>query len=266
VDFPVIDLSLQGGADPMKMLLIATTALVCVTSLAMAATLPDRQIGSSHSGLTTNEEFLCNYGFQLQVHASSGFPIYTSTFDRAATPVIGKGKSVNEITVKDNPSYSEFQVSIYTSYLNKPNTKLVSAYAMHGGCGRVNVAISPITLEYGKKYWIVQRALPHWSSSGYIGTNSILWLYDKNGTHGALWQDGSTFCSSGGCSRQTGPWTHITGGVPFARVRESVGASELNHLQQSQAASDGPGDGSISPVVVPKRRGGHEGSIPRYPP
>ena len=55
----------------MKMLLIATTALVCVTSLAMAATLPDRQIGSSHSGLTTNEEFLCNYGFTVSTLTSS---------------------------------------------------------------------------------------------------------------------------------------------------------------------------------------------------
>ena len=244
----------------MKMLLIATTALVCVTSLAMAATLPERQTGSAHGGLNTNEEFLCNYGFQLQTTVYSG-GAYSSTFVRAATPVIGKGDSVNEITVKDSPTYSGVLVSIYTSHLGKPATKLVSAYALDTGCGRVNVPISSIALESGKKYWIVQRALLPFDQSS--GTNSFLWLYDKNRTHGALWQSGSEYCSvSGSCYSHTGSWTPMTGGVPFARVRESAGASELNRPPQSQGA----GDSSISPVVVPIRRGGHESNIPRYPP
>ena len=246
----------------MRMLLIATTALVGVASLAMAATLPDRQTASAHGGLNTNEEFLCNYGFQLQTTFYSGLD-YSSTYDRAATPVIGKGESVNEITVADsstNSTTGEFLVSIYTSHLGKPATKLVSAYAWPTGCGRVHVPISSIKLESGKKYWIVQRALLPFDQSS--GTNSFLWLYDKNRTHGALSQSGREFCSSGSCYSYPGPWTHIRGGVPFARVRESAKALELNHPPLSQGASDS----SISPVVVPTLRGGHEGNIPRYPP
>ncbi len=237
----------------MKMLLIATTALVCVTSLAMAGTLPERQAGSGHSGLNTNQEFLCNYGFKLHAASDDSFLFW----NRAATPVIGKGTAVNEIIVEDGPSGGSgpngFQVAIYTSHLGKPKTELVSASATQQGCGRVKVPISPITLEYGKKYWIVQSALTSYSAS-----NSIVWLYDTKRTHGALSQSGSSFS---GVSHP-GRWKPITGGVPFARVRESVGASELNRPPQSQGVSDG----SISLVVVPTRRVGHEGNIPRYPP
>jgi hypothetical protein len=259
VDFPVIDLRLQGGADPMKMLLIATTALVCVNSLAMAGTLPERQAGSGYGGLDTNQEFLCTYGFKLR----AGTDANQLFWSRAATPVIGHGTAVNEIIVEDGPSMGSsqngFQVAIYTSHLGKPKTKLVSATAKQPVCGRMKVPISQITLEQGKKYWIVQSMVTPFSSSA---STSIVWLYDTKRTHGALSQTGS-FVS--GHSHQ-GAWMHITRGVPFARVRESAGASEPNHPPQSQAASDGPDDGSISPVVVPTRRGGHEGNIARYPP
>ncbi len=239
----------------MKMLLIATTALVCVTSLAMAGTLPERRAGSGPIGLDTNQEFLCTYGFRLYAATDTGQLFW----NRAATPVIGHGTAVNEIIVEDGPSMGSsqngFQVAIYTSHLGKPNKELVSATATQPGCGRVKVPISPITLEYGKKYWIVQSMVTPFSSSA---TTSIVWLYDTKRTHGALSQSGS-FVSG---HSHVGSWMPITGGVPFARVRESAGASELNRPPQSQGA----GDGSISPVVVPTRRGGHEGNIPRYPP
>jgi hypothetical protein len=237
----------------MKMLLIATTALVCVTSLAMAGTLPERQAGSGHGGLDTNGEFLCNYGFQLHASNSDQFLEF---WNRAATPVIGNGTAVNEIIVEDGPSGgtnpSGFQVAIYSSYRDKPKKQLVSVSARQSGCGRVKVPISPITLEYGKKYWIVQKALACCSAS-----NSIVWLYGKR-THGALSQSGYSSSSVS----HPGTWKPITGEVPYAHVRESAGASELNRPPQSQ----GGGDASISPVVVPTRRGGHENNIPRYPP
>jgi len=243
----------------MKMLLIATTALVCVTSLAMAGTLPERQPGSGHSALDTNGEFLCNYGFQLHAYSDDTVVFW----ERAATPVIGKGESVNEIVVEDGPSGGTrpngFQVAIYTSHLGKPKTELVAASAKQPGCGRVKVPTSPITLEMGKKYWIVQTSLRPSQSSA---TNSIVWLYDTKRTHGALSQSGYTVCFSHSCSSQVGPWKPLTGGVPFARVRENAGASELNRPPQSQGASVG----SATPVAIPTRRGGHEGNVARYPP
>lgn len=240
----------------MKMLLVATTALVCVTSLAMAGTLPERQAMSGHSGLDNNQEFLCTYGFKL----FSYFDDYFGGWNLAATPVIGNGTAVNEIIVADGPSggYAPngFQVAIYSSHLGKPNKQLVSASAKQPGCGRVKVPISPIKLEMGKKYWIVQKVLD--ASTVSNPSASIVWLYEKKRTHGALSQS----VSSSSSVVNPGPWKPLTGGVPYARVLESAEASELNHPPQSQGASDG----SISPVVVPTRRGGREGNIPRYPP
>ncbi len=139
----------------MKLLLIATTALVCVTSLATAGTLPERQPGSIHSQLDSNGEFLCNYGFELSTSYLSSSGWSHRTWVRAATPTIGKGKSVSEITVKDGPSQayssSGFHVAIYTSSRDKPKKKLVDGYAFdHHFCGRVTVRISPTTLERGK--------------------------------------------------------------------------------------------------------------------
>jgi hypothetical protein len=260
MDFPVINLSLQGKADPMKMLLIATTALVCVTSLAMAGTLPERQAGSGHSGLGTNQEFLCTYGFRLYAYASSSFV----RWDRAATPIIGNGEKVDEIIVEDGPSvgqdYNGFRVAIYTSHRDIPKTELVSASAKQPGCGRVKVPITPITLESGKKYWIVQTKVSP-SHFQYHASSSIVWLYDTKRTHGALSQSATWFCSNT-CSSNFSPWMPITGGVPYARVRQSNKVPEPNRPPQSQGARDS----SISPVAVPTRRGLHEGGIPRYPP
>lgn len=203
----------------MKTLLIATTALVCVTSLAMAGTLPERQTGSSYRGLNSNEEFLCNYGFHLYNSVSSSSYIENAT--RAATSVIGKGKPVSEITVEDGPSSGKntggFQVAIYSSYRDKPHNELVAASATQQACGRVNVPISPIMLEKGKKYWVVQTALIPpccW------GTNSIVWRYDKKRTHGALSQSTDCFATSSSCfSSNFSAWKPIKGGVPYARVR-----------------------------------------------
>lgn len=242
----------------MKMLLIATTALVCVTSLAEAGSLPESQTGSGHGALTANDEFLCTYGFKL--YDSNADDSFAFDWKRAAAPIVGKGKSVNEIVVANGPSagpHIGFKVAIYSSRRNQPDKELVAASAGQRGCGRVMVPISSITLERGKKYWIVQSVPAGHSSS----LHSILWVYDKRRSHGALSQPGSRFCASV-CSSHVGPWKPIAGGVPYARVSESVGVSELNRFPLSQGA----GDDSAFPAFAPIRRGGHEGGIPRYPP
>jgi hypothetical protein len=245
----------------MKTLLIVTTALVCVTSLAMAGSLPERQSGSGYGVTDTNEEFLCNYGFHLYISVSSSS--YIEDWIRAATPVIGKGKPVSEIAVEDGPSagrkHGGFQVAIYSSYRDKPNKELVAASATQQACGRVNVPISPITLQKGKKYWVVQTALV---APCCWGKNSIVWRYDRKRSHGALSQSGVCFASSSSCYSSHNAWKPIMGGVPYVRVRQSDEASQLNRPAQWQSA----GDGSVSPAIVPKGRDGHAGGTPRYPP
>jgi hypothetical protein len=244
----------------MKMLLIATTALVCVTSFAAAGSRPERQAGSGQSGLNTNQEFLCTYGFKM----FSYFDDYFGGWNLAATPVIGKGTEVNEIIVADGPSggYAPngFQVAIYSSQHGKPNKQLVSASAKQPGCGRVEVPISPITLELGKKYWIVQKVLDDSRVSN--PSASMVWLYDKKLTHGAMWQS----VSSSSSIVTPGPWKPLKKGVPYARVRETARASEPGNPPQPQGASDGSISSAETPTATPPRHGGHEGEIPRYPP
>jgi hypothetical protein len=198
----------------MRTLLIATTALVCVASLATGAPLPERQVGPG--GLDANQQFICTYGFKLY----SYFDDYFGGWNLAASPIVGKGTAVDEIIVADGPSggYAPkgFQVAIYSSYRDQPKKPLVSASATQSGCGRVEVPISPITLKLGKKYWIVQKVL---DNSGVSNPSaSMVWLYDKKQTHGALSQSVS---SSSGIVNP-GPWKHLKRGVPYARVREKA--------------------------------------------
>ncbi len=205
----------------MKSLLIATTALVSVFSLTPAAGQPARQAASDHYPLDANREFLCNYGFAVSTltSASSAFV----SWRRAATPVIGNGKTVTEIIVADAPlestAHPGFSVAIYSS-LNDTFKGLASATTGQSKrCERIKVPISPTRLAKGKKYWIVETArAPPWRRVSTI--NSMLWLYDKrSSSSGAFWQSG--LCSSismTSCWSRT-RWQSITGGVPYAKVK-----------------------------------------------
>ncbi len=259
----------------MKLLLIATTALVCVTSLATAGTLPERQAGSGYSQIDSNGEFLCNYGFKIRAFASaqSSNSFYHS-WVRAAVPVIGEGKPVNAITVEDSPSGGRndpgFQVAIYESHRDRPSKHLiVKEHVIKHRCGRVTVPISPITLKKGKKYWVVERAFYFHVPSA----NSVIWVYDTKRTHGALSQSawtrgwGGSYmlprCSSSSfCSSYRSPWKPIRGGVPYVRLRESAEPPELNRPPPPRGASNG----SLAPAIIPTRRASYQDSNPRYPP
>lgn len=231
-------------AAPMKMLLVATTALVCVTSLATASALAERHANPSYGELDANDEFLCNYGFKLRATVSYSTVYYYVNWVRAATPVIGEGRSVNEIIVNDGGSGgadpSGIKVAIYSSHGNRPKKKLAFASAAPSGCGRVRVLISPVTLEKGKRYWIVQRALTRRASSSSSNPNSILWLYDKTRTHGALSQAGYSVCFNSCFYRNEGPWKPITTGVPYARVGESVRGQNRNVVHSRRAPATTP--------------------------
>ncbi len=241
----------------MKLLLIATTALVCVTSLATAGSLPERQDGSSHGGLNTNDEFLCNYGVTLSRYVSDNSGYYYNRWIRAATPVFGKGKRVGEITVEDSPTYS-LHVAIYLSYRNRPRGRLTEGeYSAHQGCSRVSVEISPVMLNAGQKYWVVQSAVVSAS-----GMNSFVWLYDKRRTHGALQQSGYSCnwsCAGRPSHHHFGAWKPLTGGVPYARVGQSAEVSEQSDPMRTRV------DGSVSSAIVPTMRA-RDRAIPRYPP
>lgn len=206
----------------MKSLLIATTALVSVFSLAPAAALPARQAAPDHYTPDTNREFLCNYGYTVSTAASLSSSYIYDYWLRAATPVVGKGKTVNEVIVAEAPLESSapsgYSVAIYSSRKNVPFLELANATTgQPKQCGQVKVPISPTRLAKGKQYWIVETARAPFLNNGVkYATNSVSWLYDKKGTSGGLWQSGS--CVSSSCYSRTN-WESITGGVPYAKVR-----------------------------------------------
>lgn len=207
----------------MKSLLIATTALVSVFSLAPVAGMPTRQAASNHHQWDANREFLCNYGYTISTTASISSSYLYDYWLRAAIPVIGKGRKVTEVAVADAPLESSqpygFSVTIYSSRKNKPfEVPAIGNAGQPQQCGRIDVPISPATmLAKGQKYWIVQTAHePSLHSGVSYATNALSWLYDKKCTSGGLWQTGS--CVSGSCYSLT-KWQTISGGVPYARVK-----------------------------------------------
>jgi hypothetical protein len=91
-----------------KIGLLATTAFVVVGSLSFAAAyarLPVRPLSGKVATHDRNHEFLCTYG-QLSISAfqrsisSSNY----STWTHVAVPVVGHGKTIHQITVKEAQS------------------------------------------------------------------------------------------------------------------------------------------------------------------
>jgi hypothetical protein len=213
----------------MRTLLIATTALISITSLAMAGPLPARKPASSAHAPNANQEFLCNYGFRIGTSVSwtSGSSLFYVRFHRAATPIFGRGRVVSEISVLDASSSSltnaGFSVAIYASKNNRPLYPLVRAQVgQPTKCERFTVSIPPTQLAKGTKYWIVETAAVQPLVKLGLTRNSFSWMTDKKTTHRALSQNGSCYASASGvssyCDNQA-PWKPITTGVPYARVR-----------------------------------------------
>lgn len=207
----------------MRALLIATTALISISSLANAGPLPSRETLSGYNELDANQRFLCNFGFQLFTEEwcqSSDCSAINTLVTRAATPVRGEGETVSKIIVANGPiayeTISGFYVDLYSSDHNRPGR-----YALTGGqinhairgCKRRTVQITPTVLTKGKKYWIVETAQASASSNDSPARNEVLWAYDTKETSGALQQT----CYVGGCQKV--PWTPISGGRPYAKVK-----------------------------------------------
>ena len=213
----------------MKTLLIATTALIGVTS-AVAGPLPTREPPSGQYGVAANDKFLCDYG---AYYVSFVAPSFSQTglvedWTRAAVPVKGNGETVNGIEVADSfsaPSggYVGLSVAIYSSRNNKPFKPLAGVWTAATGCP-VTLSIGPIQLRQGKKYWVVEKTDPMFGSPSVIvpamwGYN---WFYRTTKTHDAKWQSGSSGCSGStyeNCHlHHSGAWQPMTGGTPFVKL------------------------------------------------
>lgn len=206
--------------------------MVSVATLALGGPLPSRH--AEHEELNSNQRFACYYGFPVTAIAAWGNDSETvvlTYWKRAAVPIMGDGKTITEIVVKDSPSSTPshvyaFSVGIYSG-THHPKSLLVSKQVNPAQvCGPVTVQIPPTKLHRLKSYWVVETATTpsprHRCCYSSSNENAAIWLYEKSQTQGALWQSGYS-CNGSSCppahSQHHSPWQAITGGVPYARVR-----------------------------------------------
>jgi hypothetical protein len=131
--------------------------------------------------------------------------------------VIGTGKTVSNIEVADSSVYSSnafFNVGLYSSVRNRPGNNITGVKNLQASqCGVISVQITPTYLAKGVKYWIVESASTYYHHGFSSGSSSVVWLYDKKHTKGALYQN----YSYDAC--KTCKWQKLVGRRPYARVR-----------------------------------------------
>lgn len=227
----------------MKTLLIATTALLSVTS-AVAGPLPAPEPPSRHYGLDANDKFLCDYGGYYYVSFSAGFSEHAllENWTRGATPVKGKSETVSGIEVGDSfysprGGYLGLSVGIYSSRHNQPFKLLAGAWQAAYSCP-VTLSVGPIRLQQGKKYWIVEKAEPSFGSPSDFpsGMWGYEWFYRTTNTHDAKWQSGSSSCTPSYPYQEchllhSGAWQSMTGGTPSLKLITSAQTWDSNKAQ-----------------------------------
>lgn len=202
--------------------LFLTTALVVVGSLSTLA-IPSAvaarpfAIGPSRD---SNEEFLCAYGaFPVSAHYIGSASSYSSTWTRAAVAIIGRGRTVTSITVKEAPSAStsraQFSAGIYSNTASGPG-KLLSGGTgkARTSCGKVTVQIKPIKLMRNTTYWVEERVQKGVSDQ----KNEVYWASDPKTKLRSYVQTHNAYNYYGNSSSYTSPWTAQSAG-PYVRVK-----------------------------------------------
>jgi len=238
----------------MKTLLVATTALISVASLALAGPLPAREPESSHYGLSTNDRFLCDYGaVDIAYEAKLGDSGLVEHWIQAAVPVTGKGQDISGIEIANKlatqSAYLGLSIGIYSSRDNKPDKELISTRTVASGCP-ATLPFGPITLKRGRKYWIVEKTDPSFASPSVPSQMSWSydWFYRKTKARDALSQSGSSVCSGSrfeNCRpRGRRGWTPITGGTPYVKL---ISSARSRGLAGAQSGGELPGHGILDP-------------------
>lgn len=234
----------------MRTLLVLTTALISVGSLALGRPLPTREPDPGYYGLDANQQFMCNYGgFNIRFSGMgmSGSSPHTYHWNRAAVPVIGKGETVSKIEVADqlthrttSSEYAGFSVAIYSSSKNEPFKELVGASATGSGCG-ITVSIPSIQLEKGKKYWVVEQLHSVCLCGSGQELLALEWFYatTKNyKSYKSLFQSGYSYCELSpinGCSQyDITPWLRLPHRLCVKPISNALARRE-NVLAQFQS-------------------------------
>jgi hypothetical protein len=197
--------------------LLTTTAIVIVGSLSQYAAI-GRPL-TTGAERDRNKDFLCAYGHNRVSATNSYFDSNTTTWTHVAIPIIGRGQTVDSITVKDARSnyYSSggFSAGIYGNTRGGPG-RLISGGAgkAPNHCGSVKIAIRPITLKKGKRYWVEEAAVqpPMYSK------NEMFWAIDPKRKQVAYSQFHRRRSSSSYSSSSTTPWSPQST-APYVRLK-----------------------------------------------
>jgi hypothetical protein len=163
-------------------------------------------------------DFLCTYGDRVyySAHRDSGYS--TLNWQHYAVPIRGKGLSVSEIMVTDNPSAGSANVTvgIYDDKNGKPGRLIVEGSGRaKGSCRLTTVVISKTFLAAGTKYWVEEEALQRGR-----GINAVSWGYKPNARSKAYYQYYSYTGSSGiAKSSYLSDWLPASGPAPFVKVK-----------------------------------------------
>lgn len=203
----------------LKSWLLATTILIVVDSVSFSTS----EAGGVFTGQAPldfakpsrdrNTNFLCTYGYGVFYTAgreSGSSYIYWRQY---AVPITGKGTSVTEIIVTDEPrtGSSSFKVGIYTDSGGMPGGLIADGHGKaKGSCILTTATIPKTFLAAGKRYWVVETA-PLRSR----GTNSVSWGYKQKAKQNDYYQSYSANSSSSTLS----DWLPVSGPAPFVQVK-----------------------------------------------
>jgi hypothetical protein len=212
-----------GERDVFRKALLITTALVIASSLSFLAPQSRAFEGrvTPESNRDRNGEFLCTYGFlDVSTFYSLGSSLSLfSAWTHIAVPIIGKGKVITDILVREESGpgsrFRRFFTGIYSNTSKGVPGKLIAGN-WHGAtsrCKETKVKISPTMLATNTTYWVEEMASP--SLSSYYADNVAMWAVDPKTNRRAYKQ---THSGHSGHSSHTSPWTPLSTG-PCLQLR-----------------------------------------------
>ena len=190
--------------------------MTAVTPLLSGA--PAQAVTNMHVAIPeANTQFLCNYGgVAVSAHLIGSASSFSSTWTHVAVPIIGHGRTVGRIIVKETPSAStstaEFRIGIYSNTASGPGKLLSGGKGnARNNCGKVTVQIRPVTLRRNATYWIEERVRRGVSDM----KNEVYWASDPKTKLKAYEQTHSAYNYFGNSGSYTSPWTKQTMGPYF---------------------------------------------------
>jgi hypothetical protein len=207
-----------------KCALLVTTAIVVAGSLSFRAAGSAAQARPAAADRSTNNEFLCSYGyFDVSSFISSYSGTVANHWTRLATPIKGTGKTVHQIIVREalgsKTDGARFLAGIHRNTpAGVPGQMIAQGSAKAPDtCGTVSISIPPTRLKSGEIYWIEERVpAPPFNNFASSQENQVFWAADPKAGRKAYAKYRAWY--SDHLHSSVIPWTAQSEGV-YARVK-----------------------------------------------